>query len=242
MWTCRSPPYQPSAAGSKRRGGSTSTSASPVTVRSTTSNSSPRVHVTVSVVDGTVSVTSSAWKNGRAADVPLVQHAVGEPRAAGGVGDRPPRAAGRAQPQPGARHRGDGGGERHRFTVDRHVGRAVDVDGRNARPARSHRERVARDDGGHLAVGVDDHVQRHRHPGDHRPRWSAVDGDPAVADPHHDDARRRVGADHVAHGPRPVAGVPYAAKTSPSAANRAQRNISMRSSPQSQPRSAERPR
>src|SRR5690242_1603344 len=65
MWTCRSPPYQPSAAGSKRRGGSTSTRASPVTVRSTTSNSRPRVQVTASVVDGTVSLTSSAWKNGR---------------------------------------------------------------------------------------------------------------------------------------------------------------------------------
>src|SRR6478609_5857673 len=67
MWTCRSPPYQPSAAGSKRRGGSTSTRHSPsgTTSRSTTPYSRPRVQVTVSAAAGTVSVTSSAWKNGR---------------------------------------------------------------------------------------------------------------------------------------------------------------------------------
>ena len=144
------------------------------------------------------------------AHVPLVQHPVGEPRAAGGVGHRPARAAARPQPQPGGGGRAERCGERDGRAVHghRHVG-AVDVDGRDARPTRGHGERVARDDGGHLAVdrGVDDHVQRHRHPGDHRSGRSAVDLGAAVGDPHDDDARGRCGADHRAHGLRPVAGL-----------------------------------
>jgi hypothetical protein len=69
MCTCRSPPYQPPAAGSNRRSGASSTSvlapASGVRVASAVANSMPRVQVTVSGTAGTSRTRSSPWKTGR---------------------------------------------------------------------------------------------------------------------------------------------------------------------------------
>ena len=99
-----------------------------------------------------------------AADVPLAQHAVGEPGAAGGVGDRPPRAA---RPRAAAAGRPASARRRRRATPARRrrslTGAASTSTVATPAPPAGHGERLARDDDGHLAVRHPsprhDHVQ-----------------------------------------------------------------------------------
>jgi hypothetical protein len=144
-------------------------------------------------------------------DVPLRQHAIGEPGSAAGVGDRPARAPRRGEPELGRRGRPDRTVDAQRLVTvydgENWIGN-VEVDRLDLGPGRGHLNFAIGNSEEEFAVhgGVDHDVYRHglaRYRGPGRPDVGVEP--PALVDPQHDDARRNVVADHRADGLRPVA-------------------------------------
>jgi hypothetical protein len=126
-------------------------------------------------------------------DIPLVRRAVGEPRSAGRVGDRPAHAGRRDEPQFGPVDPHDRTVD-HRVVAARDTQRrvvAIDVDrlDRGATTRYVHLPARHRDDQIAVHRPVDHDVNRDAPPGDHRTRRPGVDTHAtAGVDPHHHDA------------------------------------------------------
>ena len=215
-----------------------------MTVRSTTANSRPRVHVTVSVLTGTVSVTSSAWKYGR----PRTSHLRSIPSG----NQAPPVASVTDQrAQRAARNRSEAPAVGSTAAASDTGAPSTVTDGAaststvatpappeatvNASPATTTATSRSTPESTTTSSGIGTPATTGRR----GPWWTVTPSAPTrtTTTPAGGSVPT---TSRTACGQSPVS--PYAAKTSPSAANRAQRNISIRSSPQSQPRSACRPR
>lgn len=146
-------------------------------------------------------------------DIPLRQHALGEPGPAAGIRDRPARATRRREPELGRRGRPDYTVDPQRLVAehdDEHRIGPVEIDGIDRRTSRGHAQFADTGDG-EADLGfrgrVDDDVDRHPVSRDRGPGGSDIGAQPpALIDPHHYYARRDIAADHRTDGFRPIAG------------------------------------